>query len=171
VSPRRIVKGDPVRLTGKGLPGCKVTLYGAVRPNTKYTPFATGTIADNGTFGITIKPTANAKFVATSQGSKSSAVQSLNVRRIVTLKIIRIATRTYRFEGTVDPKLAGVPITVFRTANGQTVKVGFTRSNSKGLWATNVKFPANTTYVFYALGDTTADNDSNRSGLMKVAVH
>ena len=171
LSPRRVVKGDPVRVTGTGGPGCSVQVLAYTRPSTTYRVVRTGTIADNGTFAFTLYPPSNTRVYAKSDGASNSKSTTVNVRFLVGMKVTRVGVRTYRFEGGVGPGTAGVHVTVYRSSSSGNVKVGTTDTTSNGGWSLVHQFSGSGRVTFFAVAQTTANNDSNRSALVQASVH
>ena len=170
LAPRRVVKGDPVRITGTGLPGCHVQVLGYTRPNTTYKVVRTGTVADNGKFSFTVYPPSNTRVYARSQGANDSKSTTVNVRFVVSLKVTRVGVKTYRFEGGVGPGSTGVHVTVYRTSTAGTFKVGSADTASGGAYSLVHQFSGTGTFSFYAVAETTTNNDSNRSALVQSSI-
>ena len=95
---------------------------------------------------------------------------TVNVRFLVSLKATRIGTRVERFEGGVAPGRANVPVTVYRQTSSGNVKVGTTLTESDGSWSLVQQFSGTGTFSFFAVAQTTADNDSNRSAIVRATI-
>jgi hypothetical protein len=171
LAPRRVVKGDPVRVSGTGGPGCSVQVLGYTRPNTTYRVIRTGTIGDNGSYAFTLYPPSNTRVYAKSDGASDSRTTAVNVRFLVSMTVTRLGVRSYRFAGGVGPGAAGVHVTVYRSSNAGNLKVGTADTASNGAWSLVHQFSASGTVTFFAVAETTANNDSNRSALVQTSVH
>jgi hypothetical protein len=171
LAPRRVVKGDPVRVSGTGGPGCSVQVLGYTRPNTTYRVIRTGTIGDNGSYAFTLYPPSNTRVYAKSDGASDSRTTAVNVRFLVSMTVTRLGVRSYRFSGGVGPGAAGVHVTVYRSSNAGNLKVGTADTASNGAWSLVHQFSASGTVTFFAVAETTANNDSNRSALVQTSVH
>jgi hypothetical protein len=170
LAPRRVVKGDPVRVTGTGVAGCKVQLIGKTRPATTNKVLRTATVADNGRFALDIYPPANTDLYAKSENASASTLTSVNVRFILSMKITRTAVKTLHFEGGVAPGRSGVAVDVFRSTGSRYTKVGTAKTLSNGTWSLTHAFGGTGRFTFYALVNTTTDNDSNRSPLVQATI-
>jgi hypothetical protein len=171
LAPRRVVKGDPVRVSGTGGPGCSVQVLGYTRPSSTYRVVRTGTIGDSGTYAFTLYPPSNTRVYAKSDGASDSKTTTVNVRFLVSMKVTRVGVRSYRFEGGVGPGAPGVHVTVYRSSNAGNVKVGTADTASNGAWSLVHQFSGSGTVTFFAVAETTANNDSNRSALVQTSVH
>jgi hypothetical protein len=171
LAPRRVVKGDPVRVSGTGGPGCSVQVLGYTRPSSTYQVVRTGTISDSGTYAFTLYPPSNTRVYAKSDGASDSKTTTVNVRFVISMKVTRVGVRSYRFEGGVGPGAPGVHVTVYRSSNAGNIKVGTADTASNGAWSLVHQFSASGTVTFFAVAETTANNDSNRSALVQTSVH
>jgi hypothetical protein len=157
-------------VTGTGTAGCEVDLTGHTRPSTTNKVLRKTTVGSDGSFALTIYPPADTVLYAQSRGAKASPLRGVNVRFRVSLKVAKTGTRALTFSGNVAPGRSDVPVTVYRSNGSSYVKVGSTTTTSNGTWSLAHTFGGTGSFTFYALGETTADNDSNRSALTKATI-
>jgi outer membrane lipoprotein-sorting protein len=160
VSPSTITSGRTATVSGTAAPGSTLALFAYSRPSTSYRTIRTGTAGSDGTFSWTVQPQTNTRFYVSSTdatGTSKSQTVALPVRTALSLTITRTGTRTYRFSGSVLPRVAKQLVTVYRGST-RAVQV---RTAANGTYSVTRTFTGTGTFTFHA---GTAANTNNAAG-------
>lgn len=175
-SRNEITIGDPVTVTVAARPGSRVKLEGYSRPASTYAevrPFTT--VGSTGTVVYTVNTATNTRVRPVVEGCSPSTLSELIlVHPVLTLKVVRNATRDYTFSGLFLPRVqnTGRNITLYYQPTGAAkIRRGIATVGSDGTYRVRLVFSGSARLDFFFETGNNTVNQSARSNVRSLLIY
>ena len=138
-----IVATGATGATVRATPGRVVKLFAYSQPSTSFREVRSTTLDSSGSITYQLKPATNTKLYAQQVGCDPSGSVVLNVRTLLSLKVVRNGVRNYTFDGIALPaRRGGLIVSLYRVrADGRQVLTSQTRASATdGAYRINRRF-------------------------------
>ncbi|MCW2606328.1 MAG: 5-nucleotidase protein [Frankiales bacterium] len=143
-----------------------VRVYAYTRPSAEYR-----LVRESSTeTAFTLRPPGNTRLYVTGTNC-DEGTRVITVRNGVSINARRDAPRVYTFSGTVLPRQAGTPVSLYRVADGRSVLTAQARTGADGVWRVTRRFTGSGEFGFVARTANSLQNAAGASRVRPTVVH